>query len=52
MPTIDDLILTYLTACLVEGKSPNTVSSYRATLRDFRRVGKRVDFPMELEGYT
>ncbi len=52
MPTIDDIIPTYLTACLVEGKSPNTVSSYCATLKDFRRVGTRAGYPEDLDGYT
>lgn len=52
MPTIDDVIPTYLTACLVEGKSPNTVSSYRASLEDFRRVGTRTGFPDDLDAYT
>ena len=30
MAPIDDLITTYLTACEVEGKTPNTVASYLA----------------------
>ena len=39
MAQIDDLIDTYLSACAVEGKSPNTVFSYRASLSHFRRIG-------------
>ena len=42
MAAIDDLIGTYLTACEVEGKSPNTVWSYRTSLADFRRVGEMI----------
>ena len=52
MPTIDEIIPTYFTACIVEGKSPNTVSSYRASLKDFRRVGKNVGLPDDLGVYT
>ncbi len=52
MAQIDDTIATYLTAIEVEGKTQNTVLSYRASLEDFRRVGRRVGFPDELEAYT
>src|SRR5437870_11255749 len=52
MPQIDDLIDTYLSACAVEGKSPNTVSSYRASLSHFRRTGERLGLPDDLAGYT
>ncbi len=52
MAQIDDTIATYLTAIEVEGKTPNTVLSYRASLEDFRRVGGRLGFPQELEGYS
>jgi site-specific recombinase XerD len=41
MAAIAELISTYLTACEVEGRTANTVTAYRATLRDFRRVGER-----------
>ena len=41
MAHMDDLISTYLTACEVEGKSPWTLASYAASLRDFRRVRAR-----------
>ncbi len=41
MAQIDDSISTYLTAIDVEGKTRNTVLSYRASLEDFRRVGRR-----------
>ncbi|MPZ22963.1 MAG: tyrosine-type recombinase/integrase [Dehalococcoidia bacterium] len=49
---IDELIGTYLTACAVEGKSANTIFSYRASLADFRRVGNRLGFPDSPDGYT
>jgi len=52
MAHIDGLISTYLTACEVEGKSPWTLASYAASLRDFRRVGARQRFPGDLCGYT
>jgi hypothetical protein len=45
MAAIDELIATYLTACEVEGKTANTVTAYRATLRDFRRVGEPLRLP-------
>ena len=51
-PPIDATIETYLTACAVEGKSPNTVWSYGASLADFRRVGAKLGLPDELEAYT
>lgn len=51
MTAIDDLIRTYLTACEVEGKSPNTVWSYRTSLEDFRRTGARLQLPDEIEAY-
>ena len=34
------------------GKTQNTVLSYRASLEDFRRVGRRLGFPQELEAYS
>jgi integrase/recombinase XerD len=49
---IDELISTYLTACEVEGKTANTVTAYRATLRDFRRVGERLGLPDAVESYV
>ncbi len=49
MAQIDDTIATYLTAIEVEGKTQNTVLSYCASLEDFRRVGRRLGFPEELE---
>jgi site-specific recombinase XerD len=52
MAVIDGLISTYLTACEVEGKTANTVAAYRATLRDFRRVGERLRLPDTVESYT
>jgi hypothetical protein len=52
MAAIDELISTYLTACEVEGKTANTVTAYRATLRDFRRVGDRLGLPGAVESYT
>ena len=52
MAQIDDTISTYLTAIEVEGKTQNTVLSYRASLEDFRRVGDRLGLPSELEAYS
>ena len=52
MAGIDDTIATYLTAIEVEGKTQNTVLSYRASLEDFRRVGRRLAFPQDLEAYS
>ena len=49
MAQIDDTIATYLTAIEVEGKTQNTVLSYRASLEDFRRVGRRLGFSGELK---
>jgi integrase/recombinase XerC/integrase/recombinase XerD len=51
MAPIDQLIATYLTACEVEGKTPNTIASYRASLADFRRVGERRSLPCEVGAY-
>ena len=53
MAQIDDTISTYLTAIEVEGKTQNTVLSYRASLEDFRRVGRPPrPSPSELEAYS
>ena len=52
MAQIDDTIATYLTAIEVEGKTQNTVLSYRASLEDFRRVGRRLGFPEDLGAYS
>ena len=52
MAQIDDTISTYLTAIEVEGKTQNTVLSYRASLEDFRRVGDHLGLPSELEAYS
>ena len=52
MAQIDDTISTYLTAIEVEGKTQNTVLSYRASLEDFRRAGDRLGLPSELEAYS
>ena len=52
MAQIDDTIATYLTAIEVEGETQNTVLSYRASLEDFRRVGRRLGFPQEVEAYS
>ena len=52
MAHIGGLISTYLTACEVEGKSPWTLASYAASLRDFRRVGARQGFPGDLSEHT
>ena len=42
MAQIDDTVTTYLTAIDVEDSTKNTVLSYRASLEDLRRVGRRV----------
>jgi hypothetical protein len=52
MAAIGELIATYLTACEVEGKAENTVTVYRATLRDFRRVGERFGLPEEADSHA
>ena len=52
MAQIDDRIATYLAACAVEGKTDNTIASYRASLSDFRRVGGKLALPDHLAGYT
>ena len=52
MAAIDDRIATYLAACAVEGKTENTVASYRASLADFRRAGSRLALPADLAGFT
>ena len=52
MARTDDLITTYLTACEVEGKSPLTVASYAASLKDLRRIGAREGFPEDPRQYT
>ena len=52
MSDIDDLIVTYLSACEVEGKSTNTVWSNRTSLADFRRAGARLGLPDEVRAYT
>ena len=45
MAQLDDTIATYLTAIEVEGKTQNTVLSYRASMEDFRRVPRRLGLP-------
>ena len=52
MAQIDDTIATYLTAIGVEGKTQNTVLSYRVSLGDFRRVGRRLDLSDKLRAYS
>ena len=52
MAQIDHTVATYLTAIEVEGKTQNTVLSYRASLEHFRRVGRRLGLPDELEAYS
>src|SRR5688572_11759531 len=48
---IDPLTETYLQAIEVEGKSPRTISSYAGSIQDFRRIGKYLDFPEDVEAY-
>lgn len=52
MTPIDHLLHTYLTACQVEGKSPQTGASYAASLRDFRRTGRALSLPNEVGAYS
>jgi site-specific recombinase XerC len=52
MHDIDELIATYLNACEAEGKTPNTVWSYRTSLEDFRRVGHAIQLPTVATEYT
>ncbi len=52
MTDIDETIATYLIACAVEGKTKNTVWSYRTSLADFRRVGARLVLPDQVEAYA
>jgi integrase/recombinase XerC len=52
MHSVDALIETYLAACEVEGKSPNTVWSYRTSLADFRRTGRTLGLPADAEAYA
>jgi site-specific recombinase XerD len=52
MEPIEVLVETFLTACAVEGKSPNTIWSYRASLADFLRVAHRLGLPEEVRAYT
>ncbi|MEX2376096.1 MAG: tyrosine-type recombinase/integrase [Dehalococcoidia bacterium] len=52
MPNIDELIATYITACELEGKSKNTIRSYRESLRKFRERGTRLGLPDEIDAYT
>lgn len=42
MAEIDDCIATYFAPCAVEGKTANTVASYRASLTDLRRVDEKL----------
>ena len=51
MAQLDDTIATYLTAIEVEGKTENTVLSYRASLENFLSVGRRLGFPNALDHY-
>jgi integrase/recombinase XerC len=52
MAQIDDAITTYLTAIDVGGKTRSTILSFRASLDEFRRVGRRLSFPGTLEAYS
>ncbi len=48
---IDESIATYLTGLRVESKADRTISTYAETLRDFRRVGSKLDLPDTVEAY-
>ena len=43
--TLGEMVHSYLLACQVEGKSPNTVRAYRETLDIFLRIAKQEGFP-------
>ena len=51
MAQIDELTTTYLSAVETEGKAARTIKSYRESLADFRRIGRRLGFPEEISGY-
>ena len=51
MAQIDDIITTSLNAVETEGKAVRTIKSYRESLADFRRVGRRLGFPDAVEDY-
>ena len=51
MAQIDEVITTYLSAVETEGKAERTIQSYGESLRDFRRVGRRLGFPESVNEY-
>ena len=51
MAQIDEVITTYLSAVETEGKAERTIQSYGESLRDFRRVGRRLEFPEAVDEY-
>ena len=51
MTAIDETIRTYLAAVEVEGKTPRTIDSYAESLRDFRKVGRKLRLPDHVTAY-
>ena len=51
MTQIDEAIASYVTALNIEGKTPKTIESYSNSLKDFRRVGRRLALPETVEEY-
>lgn len=52
MPLVSELAQTYLTACAVEGKSPNTIRGYRQSLERLQDVARERGRPDSAEDYT
>ncbi|MEX2376088.1 MAG: tyrosine-type recombinase/integrase [Dehalococcoidia bacterium] len=52
MPLVSELASTYLTACAVEGKSPNTIRGYRQSLERLQQVASERGLPTSAEDYT
>jgi len=52
MHGIDQAITTYLAAIAIEGKSPRTIDSYAESIEVFRKIGRGLGFPDEVEAYT
>ena len=51
MERFEEAIPLYLTACTVEGKTDRTVQSYAETLRQFRRAGRELGLPENMEAF-
>ena len=51
MAKLDELVLLYLKACEVEGKTLRTVQSYRETLKHFRAAVQMLGLPEDVEAF-